>query len=320
MNEFFVSPAITGTLNYRRFVLSTSLWALQMRLTDLFSSRRFVLSIEMFPPKTADSGEALKRSLLALNRFNPAFLSCTYGAGGSTRGQTLDWCQWIQQTLQRPSMAHFTCVSSTVDELTDWLQQAWQSGVRNIMSLRGDPPAGQQVFTAAKGGLSHASELTALIRRLYPEMGIGVAGYPEKHVEAPSMDADLQHLKTKVDAGADAIFTQLFFINRSFFEFRDQCAARGITVPIVPGIMPITDFARIRRITAMCGSLIPIDLASRLEAVREDAAAQFEIGVEHAIRQCQQLQAEGVPGIHFYALNKSDACERILNALNLHSA
>lgn len=320
MNEFFVSPAITGTLNYRRFVLSTSLWALQMRLTDLFSSRRFVLSIEMFPPKTADSGEALKRSLLSLNRFNPAFLSCTYGAGGSTRGQTLDWCQWIQQTLQRPSMAHFTCVSSTVDELTDWLHQAWQSGVRNIMSLRGDPPVGQQVFTAAEGGLSHASELTALIRRLYPEMGIGVAGYPEKHVEAPSMDADLQHLKTKVDAGADAIFTQLFFINRSFFEFRDQCAARGITVPIVPGIMPITDFARIRRITAMCGSLIPIDLATRLEAVREDAAAQFEIGVEHAIRQCQQLQAEGVPGIHFYALNKSDACERILNALNLNSA
>lgn len=320
MNEFFVSPAITGTLNYRCPVLSISLRALQMRLTDLFSSRRFVLSIEMFPPKTADSGEALKRSLLALNRFNPAFLSCTYGAGGSTRGQTLDWCQWIQQTLQRPSMAHFTCVSSTVDELTDWLHQAWQSGVRNIMSLRGDPPAGQQVFTAAQGGLSHASELTALIRRLYPEMGIGVAGYPEKHVEAPSMDADLQHLKTKVDAGADAIFTQLFFINRSFFEFRDQCAARGITVPIVPGIMPITDFARIRRITAMCGSLIPIDLASRLEAVREDAATQFEIGVEHAIRQCQQLQAEGVPGIHFYALNKSDACERILNALNLNSA
>ena len=288
-----------------------------MRLTELFNSRRFVLSIEMFPPKTAESGEALKRSLLSLNRFRPAFVSCTYGAGGSTRGQTLDWCQWIQQTLQCPAMAHFTCVSSTVTELSAWLDEAWQAGVRNIMSLRGDPPAGQQVFTAAEGGLSHASELTALIRRQYPDMGIGVAGYPEKHVEAVSMDSDLHHLKTKVDAGADAIFTQLFFINDSFLKFRDQCSALGINVPIVPGIMPITDFARIRRITAMCGSVIPAELANRLEAVKEDSAAQFEIGVEYAIRQCQQLQAAGVPGIHFYALNKSDACERILQALNL---
>jgi methylenetetrahydrofolate reductase (NADPH) len=212
-------------------------------------------------------------------------------------------------------MAHFTCVGSTRQELQDWLAAAADAGIRNIMALRGDPPAGQASFTPVAGGLTNANELVALIRSTHPEIGIGVAGYPEKHVEAPSLQADLENLKRKVDAGADAVFTQLFFVNDSFFSFRERCEAMGIHVPIVPGIMPITDFARIRRITSMCGTLFPEELASRLEAVQDDPDAQFEIGVEHAISQCEQLMSAGVPGIHFYALNKSDACQRILDAL-----
>lgn len=288
-----------------------------MHLAELFKSRRFVLSIEIFPPKTAEGDAALRRSMQSLKRFEPAFLSCTYGAGGSTQERTLAWCQEIRNLLSVPAMAHFTCVGATVPELLTWLASATAAGVGNIMALRGDPPAGQDGFQAVAGGLRHASELVTLIRSHFPQMGVGVAGYPEKHIEAPSLEADLVRLKEKVDAGADAVFTQLFFLNENFLRFRDQCQALGITIPIVPGIMPITDFARIRRITSMCGTVFPAELSSRLEAVQQDAAAQFEIGVEYAIRQCEELQRAGVPGIHFYALNKSDACERILSALQL---
>jgi methylenetetrahydrofolate reductase (NADPH) len=286
-----------------------------MRLSELFSSQKSVLSIEIFPPKTADGDQALKRSLETLVRYNPAFISCTYGAGGSTQERTLTWCREIQQHLGRPAMSHFTCVGSTVTELSTWLETAWNAGVRNIMALRGDPPAGQDSFRAVEGGLKNANELVELIRRLHPDMGIGVAGYPEKHIEAPSMDVDLINLKRKVDAGADAIFTQLFFVNQNFFAFRERCEQMGVRIPIVPGIMPVTDFARIQRITSMCGTVFPTELATRLEAVKDDAKAQFDIGVEHAIRQCEELQREGVPGIHFYALNKSEACDRILQNL-----
>jgi methylenetetrahydrofolate reductase (NADPH) len=288
-----------------------------MRLSQLFQDQQFVMSIEIFPPKTAEGDAALKKNLQTLIEYNPAFVSCTYGAGGSTRDRTAFWCNEIQQTFHRTAMAHFTCVGSTRQELKDWLDTAAAAGIRNIMALRGDPPAGEDAFKAVEGGLKNANELVELIRETHPEMGIGVAGYPEKHVEAPSLEADLLNLKRKVDAGADAIFTQLFFVNDNFLSFRDRCEKLGIQIPIVPGIMPITDFARIKRITSMCGTVFPADLAAKLEAVQDDASAQFEIGVEHAIQQCKQLMAAGVPGIHFYALNKSDACQRILDALQL---
>lgn len=286
-----------------------------MKLPDLFRSRPFVLSIEIFPPKSDDGDAALRRHLAALLEFEPAFVSCTYGAGGSTQDRTLAWCCELQNVFQRTAMAHFTCVGSTRQQLETWLQNATAAGVRNIMALRGDPPAGQSTFQAVDGGLKNASELVSLIRSHNLDVGIGVAGYPEKHIEAASLAEDLKHLKLKVEAGADAVFTQLFFVNRNFLAFRDQCDLLGIRVPIVPGIMPITDFARIKRITAMCGSVFPESLAKRLEAVQDDAQSQFEIGVEYAIAQCEQLKAAGVPGMHFYVLNKSDACLRILNAL-----
>ena len=288
-----------------------------MRICDIYTDGRFGLSIEIFPPKTTDGDDALRQTLADLAPYRPAFISCTYGAGGSTSKRTVEWCQEIQQRHQLTSTAHFTCVGSTREQLLEWLQFASDSGVTNIMALRGDPPAGETNFRAVDGGLQHANELVTLIRSHHPQLGIGVAGYPEKHPEASSFESDLQNLQRKVDSGADAVFTQLFYENAHFWQFCDECRRRGISVPIVPGIMPITEFARIKRITAMCGAYIPPSLAERLEAVQDDKQAQFDIGVDFAIAQCRELIDKGVPGIHFYALNKSAACRLILDALGL---
>ena len=291
-----------------------------MRIRDLFQARPFVLSVEVFPPKTEAGDEGLYRALERLQAYQPGFVSCTYGAGGSTQGRTREICRRIQSDFQLPATSHFTCVGSTRQELLDWLELSWQTGVRNIMALRGDPPQGQAQFQAVDGGLTHANQLVELIRQYYPEMGVGVAGYPEKHPEAKDLDTDLVNLKRKVDAGADAIFTQLFYENANFLKFRDRCEKLGIKIPVVPGIMPITEFARIKRITSMCGAVFPTSLASRLEAVQHDAQAQFDIGVEFAIQQCRELIDAGVPGMHFYVLNRSESCERILEGLNLKPA
>ncbi|MEZ6046637.1 MAG: methylenetetrahydrofolate reductase [NAD(P)H] [Planctomycetaceae bacterium] len=290
-----------------------------MRLAEIFHGQKRRFSIEIFPPKTDKGEEALLEALRRLTGFGPGFISCTYGAGGSTQQKTLEWCDQIQNELGQTATAHFTCVGSSREELIDWLNQASAKGVRNIMALRGDPPQGESEFQVVKGGLQYANELVALIRENYPDAGIGVAGYPEKHLEAPNLEVDLDNLKRKVDAGADIMVTQLFYNNDHFFRFREKCAARDIAIPIVPGIMPITNFQRIQRITSMCGTEIPVELASRLEAVQDDEEAQFEIGVEYAIGQCRQLLDEGVPGIHFYVLNKSQACERILEALDFQA-
>ena len=287
-----------------------------MRIRDVYS-KRFGLSIEVFPPKSEQGDTALWETLGHLQRFQPAFVSCTYGAGGSTRNRTVDICRTIQDRFGLTATAHFTCVGSRRDELLDWLTLATGSGIGNIMALRGDPPQGTTDFRPVEGGLRYANELVTLIRSHHPEMGIGVAGYPEKHPEASDSSVDLTNLKRKVDAGADAVFTQLFYNNESFLRFRDACAAAGITIPIVPGIMPITEFARIKRITSMCGAAMPGELAGRLEAAQEDAGAQFEIGVEYAIEQCRALIAAGVPGIHFYVLNKSQATSAVLRAVKL---
>lgn len=287
-----------------------------MHIRDNYGSGKFGLSIEIFPPKTSAGDVALFESLDRLIAFKPGFVSCTYGAGGSTSKRTVELCVEIQRRYSVAATSHFTCVGSTRDELIDWLKFARQSGIQNIMALRGDPPVGQADFKPVDGGLSYANELVALIRENFGDMGIGVGGYPEKHPEAPDAETDLNNLKRKVDAGADAIFTQLFFVNDNFYRFRDRCEEAGIRVPIIPGIMPVTEFARIKRITALCGAVFPAALSSQLEAVQTEEAAQFEIGVKWAIQQCRDLVQHGVPGLHFYALNKSPACEQILSALN----
>jgi methylenetetrahydrofolate reductase (NADPH) len=287
------------------------------RIRDVYSSGKFGLSIEIFPPKTLEGDASLRQTLGEMTPFRPAFVSCTYGAGGSTSKRTVEWCREIQEKYHVASTAHFTCVGHTRDQLLEWLQFAWSEGIRNIMALRGDAPAGQTEFKAIDGGLNHANELVSLIREHFPEMGIGVAGYPEKHPEAPGLDLDIENLIRKVRCGADAIFTQLFFDNSSFFRFRDRLAQSDVDIPVIPGIMPITEFARIQRITSMCGAVMPLDLASRLEKAKDDKQAQYDIGVEFAIAQCRELMDQGVKGIHFYILNKSHAGREILNGLGL---
>lgn len=287
-----------------------------MRISECYSHGSFGLSIEIFPPKTAEGDLSLYEKLERLAKFKPAFVSCTYGAGGSTSKRTVEICKNVQSNYGIPATSHFTCVGSTVAQLEEWLEFAHESGIRNIMALRGDPPVGQQSFQQVEGGLKNAHELVSLIRKSFPEMGIGVAGYPEKHPEAKTLDEDLDRLQEKVQAGADAVFTQLFYTNENFYRFREACDRRGISVPIVPGIMPITEFARIKRITSMCQAEFPAQLSRRLEAVQDNKEAQLTIGVEYAIEQCQDLIRQGVPGIHFYALNKSEACELILEGLD----
>jgi methylenetetrahydrofolate reductase (NADPH) len=188
------------------------------------------------------------------------------------------------------------------------------------MALRGDAPQGETTFKVADDGLRYAAELVSLIKQHFAEFGIGVAGYPEKHPEAQSLEIDREHLRQKVANGADAVFTQLFFVNDNFYRFRDAAAKAGIDKPIIPGVMPITSFDRIKRITSMCGAIFPADLASRLEDAKDDAQSQFDIGVEYAIEQCRDLLEAGVPGMHFYVLNKSQACSRIFDALGFASA
>jgi methylenetetrahydrofolate reductase (NADPH) len=287
-----------------------------MGIGDLYEKKDFTVSFEIFPPKTGKGEDSLDETLQRLVPYRPGFISCTYGAGGSTSQNTLDWCLRIQK-LGATATAHFTCVGSPKTELLRWLRWAEDHRVENIMALRGDPPKGSKGFPTVEGGLKYGNELVTLIRENFPTMGIGVAGYPEKHPEAVSASEDLSNLKRKVDAGADAIYTQLFYVNDHFFRFRDACAEIGIQKPLIPGIMPITNFARIQRISALCGADLPGSLVSDLEKAKDDSNAQFEIGVAHAIRQCESLRENDCPGIHFYVLNQARACEKILHALHL---
>jgi methylenetetrahydrofolate reductase (NADPH) len=292
-----------------------------MNLSDAYTPGRFGLSFELFPPKTPESEAAMWRTVDDLMAFRPSLITCTYGAGGSTRGTTLDVLRGVRSRHDLPVASHLTCVGSTVDELRGYLREAAALGVSAIVALRGDPPKGQTEFRQAEGGLRYAADLVALIRSEFPEFTILVAGYPETHQEAVSPAADLENLKRKCAAGGDVIVTQLFYDNADFFRFRDRCAALGITTPIVPGVMPVTNYAQIRRIATLCKARLPDEFTCAFEAAGDDEAAQFEAGVEFAARQVRELLDAGVPGIHFYVLNKSPATSRVLRDVNLaHTA
>ena len=288
-----------------------------MSLTDAYTHGRFGLSFELFPPKTPESAALMWRTVDDLMAFEPAMITCTYGAGGSTRGTTLDVLRGVRERHSLPVASHLTCVGSSVDELRDYLQEAIALGVAAIVALRGDPPKGETEFRQAAGGLRYASDLVALIRSEFPALGILVAGYPETHQEAVSPDADLENLKRKCDAGGDVVVTQLFYENADFFRFRDRCTALGIRQPIVPGVMPVTDYAQIRRIATLCRAKLPDAFTQAFEAAGDDEAAQFEAGVDFATRQVRELLDAGVPGIHFYVLNKSPATVRVLEQVDL---
>jgi methylenetetrahydrofolate reductase (NADPH) len=289
-----------------------------MQLGDLFRSDRRGLSFELFPPKSDEQVEILMGTVAELNRFEPDFYTCTYGAGGSTRDRTLQIIQAVKERFGHRIATHLTCVGSTKDQLRDYLRSAANIGTDYIVALRGDPPKGESEFKQTAGGLRFANELVEMIRDEFPEFGIAVAGYPEVHQEAPSAEIDLENLKRKVDAGADVIVTQLFYDNQDYFRFVDRCRMAGISIPIVPGILPVTNLAQIQRITSMCKAKLPSTFMARLS--EQDAVEwQNDVGIEFATAQVAELLEAGVPGIHFYVLNKSQATSEVLRALWLAS-
>lgn len=287
-----------------------------MQICDLLSRKKPVFSFEFFPPKSDEAAAQLERTIGELVPLEPDFVSVTYGAGGSTRDKTIDIVSRIRRDTGLESMAHLTCVGSTSDELKSVLERLADAGVENVLALRGDPPKGQSSFAATEGGFRYASELVNFVRTLLGRrVCVGAAAYPEKHIECGNPAVDLANLKRKVDSGADFLITQLFFDNRRYFEFVDNARAAGVTVPIIPGIMPITNAAQVERFTMMCGATLPYRLAAELDRRRDDAQAVMQLGVAHATAQCIELLQCGAPGVHFYTLNRSTATMQVLTAL-----
>ena len=290
-----------------------------MKIRNRLNPSNPCFSFEFFPPKTDEGVANLLKALEDLAPLQPGFVSVTYGAGGSTRDRTLDLVTHIKQETGIAAMAHLTCVGHTRDELRAVLKRLAEAKLDNLLVLRGDPPQGQQKFIPSAGGFQFASELVQFIREEDFNFCLGGACYPEGHVETMSRDDDLRHLKEKVDAGLDFVVTQLFFDNAFFFDFVERARRAGINVPIVPGIMPITNYEQLQRFTRMCGATVPMRLALQLERVKDQPDALVQLGVAHATVQCMELLARGVPGIHFYTLNKSPATRMIVSALRARS-
>lgn len=288
-----------------------------MKIKELFSGPGPVVSFEFFPPKTAEGTEALFHTVEALKPCSPSFVSVTYGAGGSTRDRTLELVSRIKRDLGFETMAHLTCVGATREEIHSVLSRLRDDGIENVLPLRGDPPKGETEFVKVDGGFEYASELVRFIRDSGFDFCLGAAGYPEGHVEATDLDTDLRHLCTKVQQGVDFLITQLFFDNADYFAFVDRARAAGIEVPIVPGLMPVTNVAQVHRFTQMCGSRIPEELRRRLEIVKDDPSAVVATGVYWTARQARELLDRGAPGVHFYTLNKSSATLAVHATLGL---
>ena len=292
-----------------------------MRITDLLRFARErgepIFSFEFFPPKTEDGVKALFQTVEALRPLGPAYVCVTYGAGGSTRARTIELVKRLRQESEVEAMAHLTCVGASRDELASVLDELAEAGVHNVMALRGDPPRGQSTFTPHADGFRYASELVAFIRS-QPQRWkfcLGAAAYPEGHVETRDLAQDLRHLRAKVDAGADFLVTQLFFDNAHYFTFSERARAAGITLPILPGVMPFQSVEQIERMTAMCGAAIPRLLRAAMEVRRDDPDGARELGLAYATLQCADLLRRGAPGIHFYTLNRSPTTRAILAAL-----
>lgn len=274
-------------------------------IAELFTLKRTVRSLEFFPPKDETGLETLRTAATTLKRMKPDFVSVTYGAGGTTRDRTAQVAAMLKHELGFIVMPHLTCVGHSRAELGEVADRIHDGGFRNIMTLRGDPPKGSTEFKVAAEGLRNANELVTLLKSRHADFCLGVAGYPEKHPEAPSLDVDLTNLKRKVDAGAAFVTTQLFFDNSLYYRFVEKCRATGIDVPIVPGIMPVLSLKQIQRFTQMCGASLPKQLITRLEVAAEDTDVVETIGIDWALTQIRGLLANGAPGYHLYILNRA---------------
>ena len=284
------------------------------RIDQILEETHPCFSFEFFPPKTEEGEKNLRAALEELKKDKPSYVSVTYGAGGSTRDRTISIVKWIKQELGIEAMAHFTCVGATVEELRSTLDGIRKAGIDNVLALRGDPPQGQQEWVKTEGGLEYSTQLIDLIRGSY-DFAVGAACFPEVHPQAESPESDIRFLKEKVEAGATFLITQLFFDNDFYFDFVERARDAGITVPILPGIMPVTNYGQVKRMSEMCGASFPEKYESELETRKDDPDATADLGVAYATAQCVDLLARGAPGIHFYTLNRSPATRAILAAL-----
>src|ERR687896_456164 len=277
-----------------------------MRIADLLERQRPVFSFEFFPPKTDEGQATLRSTLEVLKDDEPDYVSVTYGAGGTTRNRTVEITKTIKRDFGIEAMAHLSCVGEPRERLVELLEEIQAAGIQNVLALRGDPPRGETQWQPHPGGLSYSVELIRLIKEGF-DFCVGAAGFPEVHLDAPDRASDLRYAKEKVDAGADFLITQLFFDNEVYFDYVDDARSVGIEVPIVPGIMPITNYGQIHRFTEMCGATIPEDLERQLNGRADDPEAVAELGVAYATLQCSDLLARGAPGVHFYTLNRAPA-------------
>jgi methylenetetrahydrofolate reductase (NADPH) len=285
-----------------------------MRIDEILASPEPTFSVEFFPPKTAESTEQLFATARTLTDLELDFASVTYGAGGSTREGTVEITKALKAEVGLETMAHLSCVGETREGLSETLDGIAAAGIENVFALRGDPPRGEEDFVQPEGGLGSAAELAAFISAGW-DFTIGGACFPEVHPEAPDLDTDLAYLKTKVDSGASFLITQLFFDNQVYFDFVAAARARGIEVPILAGVIPVASFAQTRRICELCDASIPSRLEAAFAAADGDERAEFEVGIAYAAQQCAELLLAGVPGIHFYALNRAPATRAVLGSL-----
>jgi methylenetetrahydrofolate reductase (NADPH) len=285
-----------------------------MRIDDILAAKRPVFSVEFFPPKTEQGRSDLLATARSLRELEPDFVSVTYGAGGSTRDGTVEITRELKDELGLETMAHLSCVGESAEGIAATLDRIAAAGIENVFALRGDPPRGQEDFVQPQGGLGSAAELAAFIGSRW-DFTVGGACFPEVHPEAPDLDTDLDYLKTKVEAGASFLITQLFFDNQVYFDFVAAAREKGIEVPILAGIIPVASFAQTKRICDLCDASIPPRLEAAFAAAGGDESAEFELGVAYAAQQCAELLIAGVPGIHFYALNRAPATRAVLGAL-----
>lgn len=294
-----------------------------MKLKEIYNTKLPVISFEVFPPKVKKSDELnakiqiLLDELVELKKYSPAFISVTYGAGGGTRETTFNLVLRIKNDLNIQPMPHFTCVGSGRDEILQYIKKFEENGIDNILALRGDPPKGQENFVKPKDGFGFANELVGFIKS-NTNLGIGVAGYPECHPDCCSLEIDIKNLKRKVDSGAEAIITQLFFDNECYYNFFEKTKNAGIDIPIIPGILPITSYNQIDKIVSLSGCAIPENYRNDLEENKGDPDSIKAIGLDFAVKQCKELIEFGVPGIHFYTLNKSFGVNNVLERLEIN--
>ncbi|MFC1496621.1 methylenetetrahydrofolate reductase [NAD(P)H] [Candidatus Margulisiibacteriota bacterium] len=286
-----------------------------MKVIDALKQEKQTLSFEFFPPKTEKGEEKLFQVITDLKKFNPDFVSVTCGALGSARDKTTHWVKKIKEEFDLEPVAHVTCVAETAKRMKEHLQELEAIGIKNILALRGDPPEGQSKFVPSVNGFENATELVAFIKKELPDLCLGVAGYPEGHKESPGIKKDIEFLKKKVDAGADYIISQLFLKSDHYFQFLERCQKAKINVPILPGIMIITNLKQIEKMSEMCGATIPRDLFEKLEEHQDDPKAIVEIGIERTIYLCREIASAHPAGFHFFVMNQSGPIGRVLGEL-----